>query len=368
MPVYEYSVKNSKKNTKYMFRLYVERFGKRVQITRRGFNSKKEATKAEADMISGLTKCTHINLTFKRLYDDYIDDYEFRNKFTSLRKERSKFKNHILPFFENANVDSISLKDYKDWQKIIYSKELSDKSNASLHISMVSILNYAVKNYGVSKNVAHDVGPFKKRGIEKEIVIWNHKEFLAFMKSITDIRDALLFRFIYSTGLRFGEAAGIMWNNYNGESVFVNKTIPKELRNKERVILPPKTPSSNRIVTLDSKLIKALNNYKEYLKQTYTDFSDDWYIFGFVSPCSHTTISRRKDNYCKMAGVKKLTLHQFRHTHVSYLVKAGVPITEISKRLGHKNPQITLQIYAKMIEGDDDLAVNAMEKLFEDED
>jgi len=75
------------------------------------------------------------------------------------------------------------------------------------------------------------------------------------------------------------------------------------------------------------------------------------------------TINLRNDNYCMKAGVKKIRIHDFRHSHVSLLLSKGVPITVISKRLGHSNIKMTLNIYAHLIPEDEDKAINALENL-----
>ena len=63
------------------------------------------------------------------------------------------------------------------------------------------------------------------------------------------------------------------------------------------------------------------------------------------------------------SGVKKIRIHDFRHSHASLLISKGVPITVISKRLGHSNIQMTLNIYAHLIPEDEDKAINILENL-----
>lgn len=56
------------------------------------------------------------------------------------------------------------------------------------------------------------------------------------------------------------------------------------------------------------------------------------------------------------AGLPRATFHMLRHTHASQLLSAGEPVTSVSRRLGHKNPAITLQVYSHVLEGMDDAA------------
>jgi hypothetical protein len=59
---------------------------------------------------------------------------------------------------------------------------------------------------------------------------------------------------------------------------------------------------------------------------------------------------------------KDASLHTLRHTHGSHLPAAGVPLTDVSKRLGHVNPHVTATVYAHAMPGHDDLAAAAWEK------
>ena len=56
-----------------------------------------------------------------------------------------------------------------------------------------------------------------------------------------------------------------------------------------------------------------------------------------------------------------VTLHAFRHTHASMLIRRGVDILTISRRLGHAKPAITLNVYGHLIEGADAAAAKAIE-------
>lgn len=99
---------NTKKGVKYEFRVYVERFGRAVQIHRRGFDSKKEANNALDAIMDSEEYISSSNITFKKLYEEYHKAYVLRNKKQSIRRTESYFKNHILPFFQNATVSKIT--------------------------------------------------------------------------------------------------------------------------------------------------------------------------------------------------------------------------------------------------------------------
>lgn len=90
------------------------------------------------------------------------------------------------------------------------------------------------------------------------------------------------------------------------------------------------------------------------------------FVFGVNKLLSDTTIERHKNNYCKIANVKQIKIHDFRHSHTSYLI-SSMPndqnlILAISKRLGHASPTTTMQIYAHMMPSDEDKILNILNK------
>ena len=147
----------------------------------------------------------------------------------------------------------------------------------------------------------------------------------------------------YFTTSIFKEDVGLEKYEYRGSQLLISK-------------------GSTRQVTLHEDVIKCLNELKEYYKNMI-DFNDDWFVFGGLKPLAPTTIGRKRDMYCKKSGVKKIRIHDFRHSHASLLISKGVPITMVSKRLGHSNIEMTFNTYAHLIPEDEDKAINALENL-----
>ena len=71
---------------------------------------------------------------------------------------------------------------------------------------------------------------------------------------------------------------------------------------------------------------KELIELKEYYTRELKKFNDNLFVFGANKPLAPTTIERRKNKYCEMAGVKQIRIHDFRHSHASMLLSANIPI------------------------------------------
>lgn len=80
----------------------------------------------------------------------------------------------------------------------------------------------------------------------------------------------------------------------------------------------------------------------------YKDYSKDWFVFGKTRPFAETSIQKRKNNYCILAGVKQIRIHDFRHSCVILLINQGASIAQVSKYLCHGNITITSNTYTHM--------------------
>ena len=345
------------------FRCYAnDVYGIRKQFERCGFTTKREAQAAERKFLDQ-ESIGDESILFSKLWNDYNDYIKLKQKKQSYRKTVSKFKNHILPYFENYRLDSISARVYTSWQIELEKKGYSYKYLSSLHGAMVTILNYAIKFFGLKSNIAQQIGNFSKRNIKpSQIDFWTYEEYQKFINIVDDLVYKTFYETLYFTGMRQGEAIALKWRDIKNGYIDIYKTISKEKEDGDYIINTPKTKSSIRKIRIDSNLINDLNKLKEYYKNII-DFNEDWYVFGGIKPITPTTIGRRKDEYCIKAGVKKIRIHDLRHSHASLLLSNGVPITVISKRLGHSTIQMTLNTYAHLIPEDEDKAINMLNSL-----
>ena len=304
------------------------------------------------------------NLTFMQLWNEFNDYIRVKLKSQSYRKELHMYNMHIVPYFKKYLVKDINSRLYLKWMKCIDDKDYSNSYKKSLHQCMVAILNYAVKMYDLNCNIASKIGGFNKRkGEKKKVDFWTLEEFQKFICAVDDELYKLLFNTLFFTGLRIGECLALTWNDFDGKYLDINKTIAKEKdKNGNHIINSPKTDSSERKIALDNQIIIALKKlYNEQKEKIF--FENSWFIFGGIKPLSQTTITQRKNKYCEIANVKKIRLHDFRHSHATLLLSNGVPITVIAKRLGHSDIAMTLNTYSHLVNKDEEKATNLINSL-----
>lgn len=298
-------------------------------------------------------------ITFYDLWLEYNNYILLKLKPQSYRKINSNFKNHILPFFKDFKLKNINQRDYMQWQLEIENKGFKNSYNKQLHTTMVGILNYAIRFGYIEKNIASLVGGFTKKRYEKKNVdFWTLEEFKKFISVINDKMYKLLFNTLYFTGLRLGECLALTWEDLKYDCIDINKTISKEKdKNGNYIINSPKTLTSIRSIKIDNDLVNLFSTL--YNEQSKLDnFNNSWFIFGGTKPFTQTTVTRRKNIYCEIAGVKKIRLHDFRHSHATLLLSYGIPITVISQRLGHADTNMTLNTYSHLVNKDTDKAID----------
>ncbi len=358
MPVYK-----NKKTNQWKYRTYAnDIYGNRKQYEKGGFKTKREAEKAESDL-KLLDYVSDTDINFEKLWLEYDEHIKLKLKVQSYRSLKNRIEKHLLPYFKDYKLTAITPRVYTKWQIEIEKKNYSYKYNSALHGAMRTILNYAIKFHGLKENVASLTGNFRrKEETSKKVDFWTLEEYQKFINCVDDNLYYILFETLYYTGLRFGECLALTWNDFKNDSLDINKTLTRNLVDNKKVINTPKTSSSIRTIKLDNDLIKLLN----ILKQKYmecVEFTNDWYIFGGIKPLSQTTVTRKKNIYSKIANVKKIRIHDFRHSHASLLLSQGVPITVISERLGHSDIDMTLNTYSHIIPSDVDKAINILNNL-----
>lgn len=146
-------------------------------------------------------------------------------------------------------------------------------------------------------------------------------------------RDTLLFRLVFETGLRIGEALGAYVEDLD------------LTRGDEHLTVIGKGSRKRTVLLDDPRLVNALRRYLRTLGYTHGPLFQATKN-GRGGPLRYQSVQARWQSYTEQAGVH-CTLHQLRHSHATELVNGGVSLATIRKRLGHQHIQTTLR-YAQI--------------------
>lgn len=301
-----------------------------------------------------------MNYTFEELTPDYLKYQKLKLKNSTFYENEIRYNKHIFSYFKNKNIYDITIKDIIDWQNYINNFNFSYNYKSNLFYILCGFLDYCILFYDLKKNVAKIFGNFKDDSIEKQGNIWNLEQFNYFISSIKEPIYHCLFNFLFFTGIRKGELLALKFNDINFENGTIN--IYKQLT-KKGTITPPKTKSSCRIIYLDKFIIEDLKKLRNYYKNKYINFNDNFFVFGGNKYISFTTLKRKKDLYCKNINLEPIKIHEFRHSHAVLLYKNDVPIADIKNRLGHENISTTIDTYLKYMPKDEKRVINTLNSL-----
>ena len=343
MPAY----KDAARNTWFVKFRYTDWQGIRKETTRRGFATKRDAKAFEEEFkrkISGSS-----NMTFECLYDIYLDDRKKNTKQSTISSIEYTAHNHLLDSLGKIPLSDITPNVIRKWQNKLATKGLSPSTMKQINRRLYAILNFAVKYYGVSNNPMSVTGT--QGHYEKRIDYWSKEDFDTFYAALKRPIDKTLFLTLYYTGMRIGEALALTFADfdYDNASLTINKTMNHETH----IITQPKTLASNRVCSIPTLVRDSIKNLKD--KLPYDD--------GAIFPISYKVVYDHYKLAIKKSGVKSLPIHSLRHAHVSQLIAMGIPITAISKRIGHSSPQITLSVYAHAESDSDEKIAQMLENI-----
>lgn len=333
MPVY----KDEERGTWYV-RCYYEDFtGKKKQIKKRGFKLQREAKEWEADFIRKQKGST--DMTFQSIYKIYLDDMSHRCRQSTIDGKKQVFEKLILPYFKDKPVNKITPKDIRSWQNELIQKDYSNSYLDRIQNMMTALFNYAVDYFNLSENPCHKAGRMGKR--EVVVNFWTKEEFDRILAAMEDDPTAhVSFSLLYYSGIRFGEflALTIQDFDFQNNTLDINKSLQRIKR--QDVITPPKTPKSIRNIIIPDFV---MNEVKDYISTIY-DLGETDRVFPFTKSYINNAMARA----CKKSGVKKIRIHDIRHSHASYLINLGCAPLLISERLGHEKIQTTLSTYSHL--------------------
>ena len=331
--------KNKENGTWYVQFRYTDWKGERQQKLKRGFATKKEAQAWEREFL--MEKQADINMSFESFVGLYEKDIKPKIKLNTWITKESIIKQKILPYFQKRKLSEITAKDIIDWQNEIreltdcHGRPLSKTYLKTVHNQLSAIFNHAIRYYGLQINPAQKAG---NMGMEekKEMLFWTKDEYTKFSEAMMDKPISYYaFEMLYWCGIREGELLALTPADFNFDrgTVSINKSYQRI--NKQDVITTPKTPKSIRVIQMPKILCDEM---QDYFKMFYSLDSD-----SRIFPISKNYLHREMARGSKATGVKRIRIHDLRHSHVSLLIDMGFTALAIADRVGHESIDITFR-------------------------
>lgn len=362
MEIKKYTKKDG--STAYMFNVYVglNAKGKNVYRKRQGFKTKKQAQIALAKLLEDVEKNGVDNkpsvVTFQQLYDKWLAQHRMNVKPSTIALNRRFVEGHVLPYLGDCKLNEITVLQCQD----LVNKWFNQGYKQYPYFRKVTA---QIMRYGEAMEIMNS-NPMSKTILprakeeEKKLQFYTKEEmnhFFECLKDFGNFKQLAFFRLLAFTGCRKSEVLSLQWKDidFKNKSVSIGKTLALDEFNSV-IIQTPKTISSTRSISLDNETVKIMSKWRvmqrtDYLSMGFNTSSDEQYIFTNIkNELYYPQVVNDWLNYLiKKYELPRITPHHFRHSHASLLLQAGVPIKEVSERLGHKDVKITLEIYSHVM-------------------
>jgi integrase len=305
---------------------------------------------------------------FKDFAQGFMETYSAMNHEESTQESYQQvLDRHILPYFGDMPLDEISRKDIKNFiaekqrQRISKGKSGTKKKKRlsagtiRIHKAYLSaILSEAVDDELIAFNPAARTGKLIKKDKAKEIFPFTWDEKAKFEKAMLQQypRYYPLFLTALRTGMRLGELIALRPGDldFNGGFIEIRRAFSRGR------LTTPKSGKSRR-VDMSKGLAETLKQYlisrkTETLKKGWGEPPE--LLFYSTTGTRIDINNLRKQVFYKClekAGLRRIRIHDLRHTYATLRISKGDNILDVSKQLGHHSIKITLDTYAHWMPG-----------------
>jgi integrase len=311
--------------------------------------SKKEANAALREAVRNRDEgISPDRITVREYLEDWLEGQSGVVSERTLIVKRGNLRVHVYPALGDKQLSKLTGKDVRG---IFKGKNLKPRTVNKILGTFSQAMDHAVGKH-IRTNPAREVA--RLRQPQQEMEILSPEQVKRLIAACRGDRMEGVFVLGATCGLRIGEALGIRFSDidFDKGTLTIKRTIWRGR------VLPTKTKSSRRTIKLPRIALEALHRHRAEGSGTWvfpTRLGNPHYAANFYRHSWRPML--------KKAGLPPITYHQLRHCAASFLLSQRVPIPVVSTFLGHANPSITLAIYSHMVDDDDGLAGNAVDKI-----
>jgi integrase len=296
--------------------------------------------------------------------DEWLPSRESRVKGNTLDSYRQCLDGRVLPRIGAVELRKLKPRHISDlYADLLANGGRNEKRGKALSARTVNYtgkvltraLDDAVRLGRIPTNPAKLVE--RPRPVDKQMVTWDAEEARTFLAGVADDRLFALWALLLTTGLRRGEALGRRWSDLDLDrgTLSVQATLVARA-GKPEWSDDGKTGTARRLVALDPEVVAVLRAHRTRQREERLaigpGYRDEELVFctvtgGVLHP---DNVTRAFDRRVKNAGLRRIRLHDLRHTAATLLLKDGVPLKVVSERLGHSDVAITAGSYQHVTE------------------
>lgn len=308
----------------------------------------REAKKIERDFLTEAENKFSTNITYDELFNLNIQKPNLTLR-TRTNKQRD-YRIHIEPFFGHIRVKDIQPYQVIEFQKYLLDK-LSPNSARSVYSTFKSIINHGMKYHGILNDPCRAVDAIRRVKPNVNYIMLPDLKILVSsyiaVNEITVLYYQILTELLFFTGLRIGEALPLTWNKLNieNEEILINCGLDV---NNNIINEWTKTESGYRYVTPPSTLFEKLLTLKKWQEENVYGWNSEMYIFGGISHIKYSTYQAAFFRALKRSDIKKIRIHDLRHSFAAFNVSCNVDIYTLRDLMGHGDIKVTINTYGHL--------------------
>jgi len=248
--------------------------------------------------------------------------------------------------------------------------QLAGKTINHHHRLISSILNQAVFWQVITDNPAHRVKPPK---FERKEAKYLDEEQTATLLRLLDNephQNQVMIRFFLLSGVRRGELCGLEWKDIDFKSHMVTICRTSQYLPEKGIFTKgTKTDSSVRTIKLPQQAFELLKEHRKWQRTKRIAMGDRWadcdrlFTQDDGSPIHPDSITGWFRDFISRTDLPQISIHSLRHTNITLLLAAGIPLRTVSYRAGHAQASTTANIYSHAIRTADEKAAEVLEHL-----
>jgi len=371
--------------------------GKRKKRCKGGFRTKGEASKAGQEAFNLYLNSGTVQKPCSMSVADFINDWYRMNesqwKPATKRGYRKQIDNYIIPKLGHYKLISLNARAIQEFINELFNGGMCRVSVRNAKSKLTAALDWAVTLEYIKSNPAKSVKlpsaraiPEKESGSKPHIYIDKEMRERLFGMYPEDHVIHLPYMLGYRAGLRIGEALGLTFSDIDFEkgTIKIDRQLQLFAGSPDVYITNPKY-NSNREIKIDSVLLSLLKRKRiQVLKEKarYNEYYTNYYLKDgkLVTEETDTLMDLVcvKENgefikpqyveywnvkFRKKYGYETFNYHSLRKTHCTELLSRGANPKDVQMRLGHKNIQVTLQIYTEVTGSMEDKSLKILESL-----
>jgi integrase len=293
---------------------------------------------------------TPAGLSVKLYLEEWLDYIVAHVRPSTYAGYESNIRLHLIPRIGKKLLIKLSVRDVRLMVTAMRKDGMRPRAIQYVHATLRAALEHACREELLTRNVAKLVR-VEQPTKDDDVPPYSADEARIFLQAVRGHRLAAMWICMLLVGLRRSEACGLRWSDVNFDERTIRIARGVHRVNGSLISLPTKTRRSNRTVPLPDLCVRALKEYQDTQQHWREEQGLAWIETGYLFTTRHGTpieprnLTRMFGQICEKHGLRRIRLHDLRHSCVSLLLALGVHPRVVMEIVGHSAIEMTMNIY-----------------------